>query len=76
MTDATYILTRCCNHPEHFFIQRSRDGKPVGGRKEIWLEELGLAVDDLEQMNFSMVEFANELLRGMNKTEEEHEDRP
>ena len=58
MREATYILTRCPNHPEHFYIQRFVNGKPVGESKQVFLEELGFAVDDLEQMNFNIVEFA------------------
>lgn len=52
MSEKRYTLTRCENHPEHFFIMaQGEDGRHHGASKQIFDEALGQAVDDLEQQN-------------------------
>ena len=56
MSEKRYTLTRCENHPEHFFIVAQGEDGDHGASKQIFDEALGRAVDDLEQQNHCMEE--------------------
>lgn len=53
MPEQQFILTRCADHPDHFFIRAI--GEEPGACVQIFNEDLARKVDDLEQLNFNRI---------------------